>query len=59
MALRTGTDGFLVHGREIYWWHRKKQAHRCFRPCRSGQSVYDTMSGYGCDKDHVSDSPST
>lgn len=24
MALRTGTDGFLVHAREIYWWRRKK-----------------------------------
>ena len=24
VALRTGTDGFLVHGREIYWWRRKK-----------------------------------
>ena len=24
VALRTGTDGFRVHGREIYWWRRKK-----------------------------------
>ena len=24
VALRTGTDGFLVDGREIYWWRRKK-----------------------------------
>jgi uncharacterized protein (DUF1697 family) len=24
MALRTDTDGFRVHGREIYWWRRKK-----------------------------------
>jgi uncharacterized protein (DUF1697 family) len=23
-ALRTGIDGFRVHGREIYWWRRKK-----------------------------------
>ena len=23
-ALETGTDGFHVHGREIYWWRRKK-----------------------------------
>jgi uncharacterized protein (DUF1697 family) len=24
MALATETDGFRVHGREIYWWRRKK-----------------------------------
>jgi uncharacterized protein (DUF1697 family) len=24
VALKTGTDGFRVHGREIYWWRRKK-----------------------------------
>ena len=24
MALTTETDGFRVHGREIYWWRRKK-----------------------------------
>lgn len=24
MALKTETDGFRVHGREIYWWRRKK-----------------------------------
>jgi uncharacterized protein (DUF1697 family) len=24
VALRTATDGFRVHGREIYWWRRKK-----------------------------------
>ncbi len=24
VALKTGTDGFCVHGREIYWWRRKK-----------------------------------
>lgn len=24
MALGTDTDGFRVHGREIYWWRRKK-----------------------------------
>jgi len=24
MALTTETDGFIVHGREIYWWRRKK-----------------------------------
>jgi len=24
VALRTETDGFRVHGREIYWWRRKK-----------------------------------
>jgi len=24
VALRTGTDGFRIHGREIYWWRRKK-----------------------------------
>jgi hypothetical protein len=23
MALATETDGFRVHGREIYWWRRK------------------------------------
>ena len=23
-ALTTGTDGFLVHGREIYWWRHRK-----------------------------------
>ena len=23
-ALKTGTDGFRVHRREIYWWRRKK-----------------------------------
>jgi uncharacterized protein (DUF1697 family) len=25
MALRTDTDDFRVHGREIYWWRRKKR----------------------------------
>ena len=24
VALTTATDGFRVHGREIYWWRRKK-----------------------------------
>jgi len=24
MALTTGTDRFHVHGREVYWWRRKK-----------------------------------
>jgi uncharacterized protein (DUF1697 family) len=24
VALKTGTDGFRVHRREIYWWRRKK-----------------------------------
>ncbi len=24
VALKTRTDGFRVHGREIYWWRRKK-----------------------------------
>ena len=24
-ALRTNTDTFEVHGREIYWWRRRKQ----------------------------------
>jgi uncharacterized protein (DUF1697 family) len=24
LALTTETDGFRVHGREIYWWRRKK-----------------------------------
>lgn len=24
VALKTETDGFRVHGREIYWWRRKK-----------------------------------
>jgi uncharacterized protein (DUF1697 family) len=24
VAMKTGTDGFRVHGREIYWWRRKK-----------------------------------
>ena len=30
MALRTGTDGFLVHGREIYSWRRKKPSTSLF-----------------------------
>ena len=25
MALATETDGFRVHGREIYWWRRQKR----------------------------------
>ena len=33
MALRTETDGFRVHGREIYWWRRKKP----------GTSLYSTV----------------
>jgi uncharacterized protein (DUF1697 family) len=24
MALATETDRFRVHGREVYWWRRKK-----------------------------------
>ena len=24
LSLRTATDGFRTHGREIYWWRRKK-----------------------------------
>ena len=24
MALTTETDGFRIHGREVYWWRRKK-----------------------------------
>src|SRR5215475_1920572 len=33
MALTTDTDGFCVHGREIYWWRRKKP----------GTSLFSTM----------------
>jgi uncharacterized protein (DUF1697 family) len=30
VALKTGTDGFRVHGREIYWWRRKKPGSSLF-----------------------------
>jgi uncharacterized protein (DUF1697 family) len=30
MALTTETDGFRVHGREIYWWRRKKPSTSLF-----------------------------
>jgi len=30
MALATETDGLRVHGREIYWWRRKKQGTSLF-----------------------------
>jgi uncharacterized protein (DUF1697 family) len=33
IGLRTETDGFSVHGREIYWWRRKKP----------GTSLYSTV----------------
>ena len=33
MTLRTGTDGFHMHRREIYWWRRKKP----------GTSLYSTV----------------
>jgi uncharacterized protein (DUF1697 family) len=33
-ALRTNTDVFEVHGREIYWRRRRKRMERCFLPFR-------------------------
>lgn len=30
VAPKAGTDGFRVHGREIYWWRRKKPATSLF-----------------------------
>jgi uncharacterized protein (DUF1697 family) len=30
MALTTETDGFRVHGKEIYWWRRKKPGTELF-----------------------------
>jgi len=30
LALKTKTDGFHIHGREIYWWRRKKQGTSLF-----------------------------
>ena len=38
VALRTGTDGFLIHGREIYWWRLKKP----------GTSLFSTVPSEGC-----------
>lgn len=36
MALKTETDGFRVHGREIYWWRRKKHIAVFDRAAREG-----------------------
>jgi uncharacterized protein (DUF1697 family) len=39
VALKTGTDGFLVHGREIYWWRRKKRGTSLFSTVPLGNVV--------------------
>ena len=39
-ALRTGTDGFLVHGREIYWRRRKKPGTSLFSTVPLGNVLH-------------------
>ena len=38
MALSTETDGFRIHGREVYWWRRKKP----------GTSLFSTVTFQRC-----------
>jgi len=39
MALETEMDGFLVDGREIYWWRRKKQGTSLFSTVPLGKAL--------------------
>lgn len=39
MALETETDGFCVHGREIYWWRRKKRGTSLFSTVPLGKAL--------------------
>jgi uncharacterized protein (DUF1697 family) len=39
MALETETDGFRLHGREIYWWRRKKRGTTLFATVPLGRAL--------------------
>jgi len=41
MALETETDGFRVHGREIYWWRRKKRGTLLYSTVPLGEALRD------------------